>query len=96
MDLQLNLNETTEKQLQQEAAERNISVSQFISELLKNYFKYKTTDKKSKKAMTLLNKFAVESPQLPILEEEMMDFINAEIKTYREEKRQAIERQMRD
>ena len=35
----------------------------------------------------LLMRFASESPDLPILEDESMDEINAEINAYREEKR---------
>jgi hypothetical protein len=95
MDLKLDLNDTIVKLLQKEAAEKKISVSQLVSDLLKNYISNKTFEKKQTNAQKLLKKLAAESPELPMPEEEMMDLINSEIKAYREEKRQVIENQIK-
>lgn len=50
---------------------------------------------KEETPMELLARFGAESPELPMSEEELMDFINAEIKTLREEKRQELEKQVK-
>ncbi len=89
MDLKLDLNDTIMQLLQKEAAEKNISVSELVSELLKSYISNKSSKKKQAKSKQLLAKFAAESPTLPMPEEEMMDLISSEIKVYREEKRRA-------
>lgn len=95
MDLKLDLNDTIIQLLQKEAAEKNVSVSELVSELLKSYISNKSSKKKQAKSKQLLTKFAAESPKLPISEEEMMDLINSEIKAYREEKRHALESQIK-
>ncbi len=65
-----------------------VNVPDFLKliQLLKFPVKVETKIEQKESPVELLYRFAAESPELPMSEEEAMDYINAEIKAYNEEK----------
>ena len=57
-----------------------------LIQLLKFPVKVENKVEQPETPLELLYRFAAESPELPMSEEESMDYINDEIKAYREEK----------
>ena len=87
MDLQLDISNTTQQLLQKEASDKNLPISKLVSNLVENYFETRQWYKNQKKGKQLMVELAQNEITLDMTEEELMDYINAEIKAYREEKR---------
>ena len=92
IDLQLDINNSTLQMLEKEATETNLPISKFVSNLLENYFSIRQWQKKQESVQATLIELAQTPYALEMTEEEMNDFINAEIKAYREEQRQKLEK----
>lgn len=90
IDLQLDITNSTLQMLEKEATETNLPISKLVSNLLENYFSIRQWQKKQESVQATLIELAQLPYVLEMTEEEMNDFINAEIKAYREEKRQNI------
>ena len=85
-NIQIELEEGLQKMLLKEASKKKVSVSQLISDLLENYLLDKTTKKKRANAMKMLRELAETAPEPPMSDDDMMDFINSEIKAMRAER----------
>ena len=90
IDLQLDITNSTLQMLEKEATETNLPISKLVSNLLENYFSIRQWQKKQESVQATLIELAQLPYVLEMTEEEMNDFINAEIKAYRKEKRQNI------
>ena len=92
IDLQLDIKNSTLQMLEKEATETNLPISKLVSNLLENYFSIRQWQKKQESLQATLIELAQVPYALEMTEEEMNDFINAEIKAYREEERQKLEK----
>lgn len=87
MNLQLNISDLTQQMLQKEASEKNASISKIVSTLLENYFAMRQWRKSQESARQTLLDLAQDDIEIDMTDDELMDFINAEIKEMRQEQR---------
>jgi hypothetical protein len=86
MDLQLEITKNTQQLLQKEATEKNLPISKLVSNLIENYFSMRKWQKNQANSKQLLIELAQNETTLDMTEDELMDFINTEIKAARAEK----------
>ena len=87
MNLQLNISDLTQQMLHKEASEKNSSISKVVSTLLENYFAMRQWRKSQESARQTLLDLAQDDIEIDMTDDELMDFINAEIKEMRQEQR---------
>ena len=86
-NIQIGLKETTQKELLKQAFEKQLSLPELISDLLDNYIATQKWQNNQASVQKLLLELVQDAPEPPMSDDEMMDFINAEIKDMRAEKR---------